>query len=531
MGERQAREERARLKREREKVELRKGLRRRRRRTVWSCAAIVALGAATAVAATLVSQSISTKVTGRLEGLGQVAFVEGTQDFGGMSPVCGCEHPPVDAWRGITFAARAVRLNRRGGLGWTQWIISAAEPHALTPRGTQQRLRVVAVRFDPDGKFDPRWMIMDELDNHGEILAEDSFRGAAFSLYNHHDLRLAMLGQVPVGAWVPFPGSRVTLESPRSEFFSPERKARITEHYPSSIGVRQRSDRKGLWATSSQYYPLGDFLGPNLVLWTEDPHARIYGTALSHPTRKGVITAFLIGDSNFSTRVAAAPAERLDLTETAEYAAERPRKAREELYSRDLPGGTIAVTVEKTLGQRQYKKLQERAQADPYAWVRIKLPPKELDLSKGRFGLPPGVVAARVVREKSQRQRYPPLPHFAGLNVFGPLKKVSFTGVHGRFLVEDKLVDLGGSADVGLNDVKGLHDESGHQLISTPLATAAGTANLQFVAHGQVTVNGVAQATVGWRYRDWLVAAGILLSILATSFGVFGVIRSLRKEA
>ena len=500
-----------------------------RRNSLW-VVAVIAVGVVCVVSSATLARDYATQVTGRLSGIRELSFVEGSQGNGGISPVCGCEKPPLDSWRGMTFAARGVRLDRRGGVPWTQWIFSAAEPDSVTPMGELQSLQAAVVRIRPNGPFDPEWMLDGDIASHGQVLGKSSFEGNVFSFYTHHDLRLAMLSPVPVGAWVPFPGSKVDLTSLRSEFFAENRSSRIVERYPTSVGVHARPGHKGLWSSEPQYYPLGDFLGPNLVIWTEDSEARLFGTPFSKPTKPGVVTAILIGDSNFSTRVAVAPARLADIGETAIYALEHPRRAREDLYSSDVPGGTMTLTVEKALDQRHYEQLKRRVRAHPRTWVRIKTPPEELDLTHGRFGLPSNVAAARVAKAWSQEERYPPLPHFAGLNVFGPLDQVAFKGVHGNLMIADKAVSLGGSADVVLGDVHGLRDSGGHELISAPLATSRQSADLQFRAAGTARVNGVLETTVSSHLEPRLAIIGTVLAIVASVVGIGAALRRFRRR-
>jgi hypothetical protein len=344
-------------------------------------------------------------------------------------------------------------------------------------------------------------------------------------------MRLAMLGQVPVGAWVPFPGSTVDLASERSEFFADNLNSRIVEHYPQTVGVHARPDRKGLWISEPQLYPLGDFLGPNLVIWSEEPGARIIGTPFSLGTKPGVVTAVLIGDTNFSTRVAVAPVEFIDIMETLSSSIHDPRGAREDLYSQDVSGGTISVTVEKALNEAQYQGLKDRVMADPVTWVPIKFPPEERDMKPGKFGLPPAVQAtARVQRTGFQQERYPPLPRYSGLNVFGPLTQVAFRGVRGNLMIADETRPLSGSADIVLGDVTGMRDESGHQLISAPLATSGKSADLQFRAVGTASVNGVSQTTMSSHLEPRLAVLGTVLTLLGAILGIAVSLRRLRRE-
>jgi hypothetical protein len=518
----------------------------RRRKLIWTTALVgagILVGVACVVSAATLARDYVTEVNGRLSGIRELSFIEGTQGDGGISPVCGCEKPPLDSWRGVTFAAHGVRLDRRGGRPWTRWSFSAAEPDTVRPLGELQHLEVLAVRIEPNGAFDPHWLLSKRLARHGRILETAVFRGHAFALYDHHDLRLAMLGSVPVGAWIPFPGSTVKLASERSEFLAENLNARLVERYPGSVGVQSRPGHKGLWASQPQYYPIGDFLGPNLVIWTEDPKAQIPGTRLDSPTNQGVVTAILIGDSNFSTRVSAAPMSAADVVESALYGKARPTAGRETLYSQDDPGGTLTLTVERPLDERGYQKLKRRVRAHQRTWVPIEYPPEgtesdssiliplehspgEAESSARHLSLPATVAAPPAAGQLGrEEERYPPLPRYSGLNIFGPLQKVSFQGVHGDLTIADKTIDMGGSADLELGDVDSFRDNGGHQLISAPLATSGQSADLQFKAAGTATVNGVSETTVSSYLEPRLAGFGTVLTVVG---GVIGIIASLR---
>ena len=352
-------------------------------------------------------------------------------------------------------------------------------------------------------------------------------RGRAFSLYTSHGLRLAMLGSVPIGAWVPFPGSTVDLASQRSEFFAENTNSRIVEDYPGDIGLHWVRQRKDYFPSQPQYFPLGDFLGPNLVAWSESPGTRIIGTSFEDPAPSGVVTALLIGDTNFSTRIAVAPVSLGSIHEMTRFAQRYPRSAREDLYAQDVPAGKVSVTVEKPLSEDQYEKLKRRVRAQPVTWVPIKYPPEVRRLKPGKFGLPRNVeVVGGVQRGGVQQQRYPPLPRYSGLNVFGPLRQISFRGVRGNLTIADETRPLSGSADVLLGDVKGLRDESGHQLISAPLATAGKSAELQFRAVGTASVNGVSQTTLSTHLEPRLAIVGTVLTLIG---GILGIVASLYR--
>jgi hypothetical protein len=341
-----------------------------------------------------------------------------------------------------------------------------------------------------------------------------------------------MLGQVPVGAWVPYPGSHIRLASQRSPFFEGKRKPQIEERYPSDTGINPAT--RGVGHTEGfepQVYPLGDFLGPDLVFWTEDPKAKIPGTPLDAPAGPGLVTVIVIRKCCFSTRVDVAPAGSSFLAELHRYSREAPHDTAEVVYNQDVKPGTITVTAEQSLDRQEYKELREHVRAEPRIGVAVQLPPDLRQLPPPVQALSPRERAEiRAEGEYIERVHYPPLPKYAGLNVFGPLRQVAFHGVHGSLMVADKPVSLAGSANLELGNVSGFRDKGGHELISAPLATSAESADLEFSAVGTATVNGVSKTTVNSHLEPILAIVGVVLTLAAGAVGLVSGLRRMRRS-
>jgi hypothetical protein len=460
----------------------------------------------------------------------ELSFVEGTQGDGGLSPNCGCDKIPVNSWRGITFASRRVTVTRRGGAPWTEWIISNAEPHSISLGGKELFLEGEALRIRADGRFDPRQLI-DSKDPGAEILQRWPIQNFAVSLYSREAVQVAMFGSVPVGAWVPYPGSRVRLASDHSPFFEDEMSPKIEERYPSDVGIDRAISRSGHGrGDEPQVYPFGDFLGPNIVFWTPDPQAQIPGSTLASPGGPGTVTAIVLRKCCFSARLDVAPVTSGFLTALQRYGEEKQGGSVEVIYNQDVKPGQLEVEVKRPLDHQQYEDLRERVRARPRVGVRVQMSP----------GLPelPAPVRALTPREQAQIRasgyyieavHYPPLPKFAGLNVFGPLRQVAFKGVRGSLMVADKPVSLAGSADLELGDVSGFRDKSGRELIAAPLSTSAESANLEFSAVGTASVNGVSKTTVSSHLEPILAIVGTILTLAAASVGLISGLRRLRK--
>lgn len=504
---------------------------RRRKGLLLGALAVALLGIGLVIAAATLARSYATELTGRLAGVRELSFVEGTQADGGLSPNCGCDKIPVNSWRGITFASRRLTISRHGGAPWTEWIISNAEPHNISLGGKELFLQGEALRIRSDGRFDPQQLI-DARGPGAEVLQRWPIKHFAVSLYSREAVHVAMFGSVPVGAWVPFPGSRVQLSSDHSPFFEDEPRPKIEEKYPSDVGIDRAISRPGHGkGDEPQVYPFGDFLGPNIVFWTSDPRAQIPGSTLDSPGGPGIITAIVLRKCCFSAQLDVAPVTSGFLAGLRRYGEEKPGGSAEVIYNQDVKPGHLEVEVERPLDHRQYEELRERVRARPRVGVRVRLP----------SGLPelPAPVQALAPREQAQIREsgyyiegvhYPPLPKFAGFNVFGPLRQVAFKGVRGSLMVADKTVNLAGSADLELGEVSGLRDKSGEELIAAPLSTSAESADLEFSAVGTASVNGVSKTTVNSHLEPKLAIIGTVLTLAAASVGLISGLWRLRKS-
>ena len=171
------------------------------------------------------------RVTGELTGSHELYFVPGAPEHGGVSPVCGCFKPHPNAWRGVTFAAREAILSRRGSSSMTEWTISGAEARErMKPVPAVQSVAAEVVQINPNGHFDPSWMAKGELAQHGHVLYRHSFNAFMFSIINNGRLHVSLLGNVPIGSWIPLPGSRVHVVANQSPFPGSPPRPQIAEH-------------------------------------------------------------------------------------------------------------------------------------------------------------------------------------------------------------------------------------------------------------------------------------------------------------
>jgi hypothetical protein len=454
-------------------------------------------------------QPLPTDVNGHLTNVREMSFVEGAQDFGGISPVCGCKHPSLDSWRGVEFAGRQASLHLRGGYR-AQWLISAAEPRAISLTGEETVVRATAYRL-PAHSFDP--LTFARVRTHGRGRASSTnVRAPKFSIVTRGELKVAMTGPIPIGAWIPFPDSSVRLTTTRSPFPEEPGRPRLVEHYPPQVGYWP--DRGGTpHPKNPQIYPLGDFLGPNLVLWTDDPDARVVGTSFGKPAGTRTVTAVVISRAIFSTRVGVTPIGDSAVAGLEQVSLHEPDGMAEYGFDSSGQGGTVALTVDQPLAPADYQRVQRLVSEDPKKWVLADINPE--------FGGRPDAEY-----DVLQEQRYPPLPHHAGFNVFGPLKQVTFHDVNGDLTVGDGHVDLSGGGNLEINEVEVFRNSDDEQLISSPLSTDRKSAELDFGAHGTVIVNGTVQKTVESQFATPMRAVAAILTLIGA---IVGLLKALRR--
>jgi hypothetical protein len=485
----------------------------RRKRWIASAGCFLLAGLVVFALIRWLREPVATTVEGRLGGIHRTSFLEGIQADGGISPVCGCAHPHLHEWRGVEFAGRKVTLSHTGS-PWTQWVISSAEPDAVELSGEAEPIVATAIRLRPDGRFDPFSLVNDEGgDPVVSLEREIHLEAKKFSIVTPSTLHVGMSGSVPVGAWVPFPDSWVELTESHSPFPGSPLRPRLVEHYPPEVGFWS-DDEGNEHPKEPQIFPLGDFLGPQLLLWTENPQARIVGTSFGRPAGKGVITVVVVSRAVFSTRVAVAPSPN-DLGYIPEHSLSEREEFAEYISEGSGEAGTVAVTVDQPLTEAEYQGVRQRVDSNPR--TRSAIPPN------------PEYEGKRAERGFWREEHFPPLPRQAGFSVWGPLQTIELDQVHGALTVGDKNVDLSGAGNVRLDEVRAFRTPGDEELISAPLATSGRAADLRFEAHSTVSVNGAAQSTTQTQIEPVWGAVALVIGLAGGAIGLFNGLRKIRE--
>lgn len=494
-------------------------------RRVRAAAFVVVVAVSALAALHALSADSPSAVSGHLNQIGAISFTAGAQRDGGISPVCGCLIPPVDAWRGVAFASRSLTLSRSGPAPFTTWFISSPEPASIRFFGALKRLDVDVVHLRLHGReFQSRWMLHPEsLHRHGTVIDRRVVRHQFLNLITSGELHVSLLGPAPIAAWIPFPGSRVTIDETTSPFPDDPSTPRLTERYPKSIGDAARTQ-----AERAQQYPLGDFLGPDVVLWSDDPGARVFGGTPAIPQARqpggvgDVITAMRVRRSVFSTRIAVLPLQRDAFRGFTEDLRQHPSEARRNVgFIEDSDGGAVDVFVHEPLASKEYIAIRKRLARHP---VTTTTAYEDITIDDA---------AGNRTRQKGpvrQTQRYPPIPANAGLNLFGPMPELTLKDARGTLVFGDRSVDLGAPSLVELRRIEAMRRIGPDATIPLPLSAARHRADLQFTGVSEVAVNGENETSYARRRKSLLEALSFIVGVGAALFAMLSVIQAFRRQ-
>jgi hypothetical protein len=452
----------------------------------------------------------------------------------GYSPVCGCyEEKRPEEWRGVAFATRHLNIERKGNLPLTDYMITVAAPRRVSWSGLGERFSadLYYVSLPKDESFNPKLLVSNNTPSSYQIIEKKHFDPQRyFMLFSDKSLNVDLLGDKPLGAWIPSDGAKVKIGYSKGMFPASKTTASITEEYKVESNESLAQEIVGI--------PLGDFLGPNIVLWTEDAKLNIIAgkdmiSVPSNPSNQRRVITALVANPPFSLRVACIPEDSDAASMYREIGNEKDIRDSEEDY---LPAirhptneiGTINVSI---------PNIEEGA--EEFAEVYGKM--KENDLVMipnipGDFIFIDQETGKEIKRAKSlawMEFRYPPIPPNPGFNIFGSFSSINLNQVKGNILIGSHLFDINVPSNLEIQDISSLEVDGG--VIKVPIRwdTKGSVADIQFQATAQVKLNGEPLGKGFDIYRQYVEYILLFSSILSTMGAVVQVVlarRSLKQN-
>jgi hypothetical protein len=263
--------------------------------------------------------------------------------------------------------------------------------------------------------------------------------------------------------------------------------ALLTEGYTSREGIDAKNRQ-----TQLQGYPLGDFLGPEIVFWTTDPMASIPVGGLvpprsTPPESEDVVTALVIHSGDYAARVAATPVTADIYNKLLPSLRGRKGASGKYIITPPLDRGTVELSDDAPLSASQYQHMRAYVQRNPMTTTTL-----HSNLVIGNESID------RYSPEDDMKESfaYPPLPPDDGFNVFGPLSELDFSSARGAISASGHEIALNAPRDVAITGLRRLTDSrNGQQLVPVPLDTTQANADINFSGVGQLSLDG-AQETV-----------------------------------
>lgn len=466
-----------------------------------------------------------TALRGHLTEFGTTSMRFGIQSDGGMSPACGCMIPPFNDWRGITFASHAVTITQRSAAPWTAYQITLAEPEPIIAFYQGTFLQGTVIRAQVSGSPSAAALGASLLSGSSsvKVLSRRSVVTNLAQIMTRQPLQVALLGRVPVGAWIPLPGSRVVLSSQENVFDDEAPAARLTESYTSQEGIDAKNPRAQL-----QGYPLGDFLGPEIVFWTTDPMASIPVGGLvpprsMPPKSEDVVTALVIHSGDYAARVAATAVTANIYNKLLPSLRGREGASGKYIITPPLDSGTVELSDDAPLSASEYQHMRAYVQRNPVTAATLRS-----DVVMGNEPID------RYSPEDDLKESfsYPPLPPEDGFNVFGPLSELDFSSARGAISASGREIALNAPGDVAITDLRRLTDSrNGQQLVPVPLYTTQANADINFSGVGQLSVDGAQETLRANNYTGILSGLIDAIAVLSLLIGVIGLWYAARGDA
>ncbi len=428
------------------------------------------------------------EIRAELTGLGDIDFAYSGKQNLAISPLCGCyDEQPREQWRGITFPARYLQLNREGSKPLTGYMMTVAEPGNMTWWSSMFRLRgsIYTFAVPENENFDSRVLLNEKFPETYRVLNRRRYtRAHHFLLISSKGLNISLLGDMPLGSWVPADESQVSVKYQREGMHLNARNvAVIEEHY--------KNTEANIETLEVPNVPLGDFLGPNVIFWSEDESAIIIAgddvlqLEQSLPEGQKVIHA-IVTEPPFSVRVAVDPLDKgladhyiKSMKDYGALPAEERKKYESYGGSRvigQLDDGKITVSI-----------IDPEKQSEEFDAVYQRM--KENEVVDRRVDINAMSETKPFEQSWIMNFRYPPIPPNKGFNIFGPISSMKFSRAIGDLALGSRNINIKVPSSLDFREIQSLDIEKGVFAVPVQLNTAAEKARIQIKATSETFLN------------------------------------------
>lgn len=413
-----------------------------------------------------------------LKTVGEVSLVFSLPQGFTWSPMCGCiNEADASKWRGISFLASELQLERESARKPNRYIIIAPQPGAESI-------------FSPNFPFSTLIMRRRGLPRNVPRLTLQRIPDARMlTIETSRPLNINLRGRVTMGAWMPSDFSRVDLSLSKGMYPNDSPFEVIEEHFVrSELTFSHEDGSKGIIAPG---VPLGDFIADTISITTDDPRARVSiddrlisdsiitnGEPLRHWVSVDIIPPFAV-------RLATGWPEDDELGDS----------------------GVVRLSIPNPERQAEkYDSIYELMRDHP--------------------------IVNRITVVDSKRAvvpfRYPPVPAGSSLNIFGSLSELTFARASGDLILGMKDIPIPAASKVSFTDIREWNPVKGVVPLPVQIDQSHNISQVEVAARAHLAVNGL-DASSWWSLHSD--ALGLIFSFIGVVLAFIAIVPFPRTRA
>jgi hypothetical protein len=430
-----------------------------------------------------ITQSVPASFTSKLTQVGDIELGYGERQSGKISPLCGCyDVGEWGNWRGVTFTARNVEIERKGNLPVTGYLIFAPPPTStmFTPSFFKMNITYYLVELDENETFNPQYLLDGKFPENYKLVKKENSDEGFVQIFSENKLRVSLLGDKPIGAWIPMERTKVSINYQLRQDISEPTTTVIREKYLASTEeeLGQVWDARGFYNDRMMAMPLGDFLGPNVIFWNEDEPTSILASSKVIHIREDAISGKklvkgIVVNPPFAVRVVAIPFDKDAILKSEAEAPKRKEKDYSYLGSQGrFDSGEASVKIYTP--DNQAKEFEE---------IYESMKRKGTTVSDFKTYYSSEIAGGKM------EFRYPPIPPNNGFNIFGKINNLKIDSALGNLLIGSRSFNIEAPATVELKDIKNLEIKSSVMEIPIQIGVADTPSKIQLKATSEIYVN------------------------------------------
>ena len=462
------------------------------------------------------TKSIPLEIGGDISHFGDVGMSYASHQSKGISPLCGCYNElDSNKWRGISFIARNITVNNKpDGTSLTGYRIISSFPAPITYYPyIKLTASVYTIAMPYSDNFDPTMIITKKFPKHITYRKYDIGHEQAMYYFTEKELNISLLGEYPLSCWIPSSHSDFSIKNINSMFLNNSPTTVLEEKYYYQNEVMRKIENNEMISEDIEY-PIGDFIGPNVLFWSENNSIIMKSGKKAVPTpinyidnafmiknkTNKIITALII-NSPFSVRMACIPYSKSG----------RPAILgdvyKEKIYP-FVDYGTVNVFIKDPVRQgSEYEKILNIHKKGDVIWVG------DVNYIDNRLG-----------GNHTMNFRLPPAPPREGFNIFGEPSSIKFGSAIGKLMIGSSPMDIIAPSNIEFNNIKTIKTENNVIHIPFQIDTKNSTAKLLIQGTSEVIINGDKMTFILNKYKNILPITNILSGIASIISAIIAII-------